>query len=209
MPSWRLAGTELEFCNCDAGCSCNFTGWPTSEVGNCEGWGVEVIDSGHFDDVDLAGCRIATAQWWPGAIHEGGGRSRSFVDCETDEQLDALAQIYRGEVGEYFELFASTYAEPTVVERRAVDVTLDRRRSSFSVDGVGFAQMTPLHDVVSGEEFEARIALPSGFIWREGDVAQGERIKVDLPGIAFEHTGKHAVVAHFDWSNDTDSLSPE
>jgi hypothetical protein len=61
--------------------------------------------------------------------------------------------------------------------------------------------MTPLRDPVSGEEHEVRVVVPKGFIWREGDVAQGERMRVDLPGIRFDHAGRHAVVARFEWSN--------
>jgi hypothetical protein len=202
VASWRVAGTQLEFCNCDPGCACNFNGFPSSAEGNCEGFSVDVIEAGQYDGLDLAGARVASAFWWPGAIHDGGGRAQSFIDCRTDEQFDALSRIWRAEEGgEYFEILTSTYAEPLTISRAAVDVTLDGRRSRFSVDGVGESVMTPLRDPVSGEEHEVRVVVPKGFIWREGDVAQGERMRVDLAGIRFDHAGRHAVVARFEWSN--------
>jgi hypothetical protein len=202
MASWRVSGTQLEFCNCDPGCACNFDGFPNSAEGNCEGWGLDMIEDGHYDRLDLAGAKVASAFWWPGPIHDGRGRIHAFVDCETEEHFQALSRIWRCEEGgEYFEIFASTLAEPAIVERGAVDVTLDGRRSRFAVKGVGESLMTPLLNPVTGEEHEVHIVLPTGFIWRDGDVAQGERMSVDLPEMHFDHSGKHAVVARFDWSN--------
>ena len=202
MASWRVAGIQLEFCNCEPGCACNFNGFPNSVEGNCEGFSVDVIEDGDYDGLDLAGAKIASAFWWPGAIHEGGGLAHAFVDGGTDEQFEALSRIWRAEEGgEYFEIFASTFAEPLTISRAVVDLTLEGRRSRFRVDGVGEAAMTPLRDPVSGEEHEVRVVVPKGFIWREGDVAKSERMRVDLPGIRFDQASRHAVVARFEWSN--------
>ena len=33
MADWRIAGTYIEFCNCDPGCGCNFRGFPTLPEG--------------------------------------------------------------------------------------------------------------------------------------------------------------------------------
>ena len=99
MAGWKLSGTYLEFCSCDPGCGCNFKGSPNSAEGNCQALLAHRIEDGAFDGLDLSGSQVAWALWWPGAIHEGGGRGHAYVDCDSDEQYEALARIWRGEEG--------------------------------------------------------------------------------------------------------------
>lgn len=129
---WRLKGTGLEFCNCDPGCGCNFRGVPSSPEGNCEAFLCHVIEEGSDGDVGLSGTTIAWALWWPGAIHDRGGRGHAYIDCETDHQFASLSRIVQGRAGyEYFEIFNSTFEKPTAVERAAVDVVVDGLNSRF------------------------------------------------------------------------------
>ncbi len=198
---WRLKGTGLEFCNCDPGCGCNFRGVPSSPEGNCEAFLCHVIEEGSDGDVGLSGTTIAWALWWPGAIHDRGGRGHAYIDCETDHQFASLSRIVQGRAGyEYFEIFNSTFEKPTAVERAAVDVVVDGLNSRFAVVGVGEAVMRPLRNPVSGEENDVRIVKPGGFIWKEGRIAQGSTLRVDLPGISFDVPDRHAVFSSFDWS---------
>lgn len=202
MVDWQLRGDYVELCNCDPGCGCNFRALPNSEEGNCEAFTCSVVDEGRHGDVDLKDCAIAWALWWPGAIHEKGGRGHAFVRCDTDAQFAAIRTIWRGEAGyPYFEIFNSTFDEPTTVERADVDVTLDGIRSSFSVRGIGEAAAEPLTNPVTGAENDVRIVKSGGFIWKDGAVARGKRLKVDAPGIQMDHVGRHAVVSRFEWSN--------
>jgi hypothetical protein len=202
MATWRLRGTDLEFCNCDPGCGCNFRGFPSSPEGNCEAFVANVVDEGQYDGLDLAGVKVAWALWWPGPIHEGNGHGHAYVDCETDEQFGALRTIWRGEEGySFFEIFNSTFTEPSNVDRARVDLTLDGKRSRFSVEGVGETVMTPLTNPVTGEETNVRI-VGEGFIWRDADIAQGEKMRVNLPEMSFDLSGRHALIAPFEWSNE-------
>jgi hypothetical protein len=197
MSRWRLSGTLLEFCNCEPSCGCNFRGFPNSPDGSCRGFGLYAVEEGRYGDLDLGGARVAWALLWPGPIHEGDGRGRAFVDCR-DEQFEALRRIWRGEEGyASFEIFNSTLVEPTAVERRSVQVTLDGKRSRVVVEGRIDAAMTPLLDPVSGEENDVRVVKPSGFDYQDGAVAQGERMRLTLPEQAFEFSGGHAAVARF------------
>lgn len=202
MADWQIAGTYIEFCNCDPGCGCNFHGLPTSPEGNCQAVISHVIESGGYDGTDLAGAKASWALWWPGAIHEGNGHGHAYIDCASDEQYEALARIWRGEEGYgLFEIFNSMLDETTAVERAAIDVTVDGRRSSVSIEGVTENQMTPLTNPVSGDENEVRIVKKSGFIWRDGEIAQGETFRVDLPEMSWDLAGRHAVFSAFDYSN--------
>jgi hypothetical protein len=201
VTTWHLAGTHIELCSCAPGCDCNFRGFPNSPEGNCEAFVCAVIDEGAADQVDLANTRVAWALWWPGAIHEKGGRGHAYVHCESDEQFAALRTIWRGEAGhEFFEIFNSTFDEPTAVDRATVDATVDGRRSGFSVSDVGGATMEPLRNPVTGSENNVRIVKPDAFIWKDGAIGQGKRLHVDIPEMSFDLSGRHAVVGTFDWS---------
>ncbi|HMI98895.1 MAG TPA: DUF1326 domain-containing protein [Gaiellaceae bacterium] len=202
MAAWRIAGTYLEFCNCDPGCGCNFRGFPTSAEGNCQALISHVIESGSSDDVQLAGAKASWALWWPGPIHEGGGRGHAYIDCAGNDQYEALARIWRGEEGwGLYEIFNSMLEEKTAVDRATIDITVDGRRSRVSIEGVTDSRMTPLTNPVTGDENEVRIVKKSGFIWRDGEIAQGERFKVDLPEMSWDLSSRHAVFSTFDYTN--------
>ena len=201
MTSWHMRGSMIELCNCLPGCDCNFRGAPNSPEGNCEAFGCHRVREGRYADIDLTGVTFAIAYWWPGAIHDKGGRAHAFVDCDGDGQFDALASIIRGEAGhEFFEIFNSTYEAAPTVERATIEATFVGKASSFRVEGAGRGQVEPLRNPVSGAENDVRIVKPGGFIWKDGAVAQSRHVSVDVPGISFEHAGRHAVLADFDWS---------
>jgi hypothetical protein len=202
MADWKLSGTYLEFCSCDPGCGCNFKGSPNSPEGNCQALVSHRIEGGDFDGLDLAGSKVAWALWWPGAIHERGGRGHAYVDCESDEQYEALSRIWRGEEGySFFEIFNSTFDAPTGVDRVSIDLKVDGKSSTLSIDGIADAVMTPLRSPVSGEENNVRIVKDGGFIWADGEIATNERIKVDTPEISFDLSGRHSVFAPFAYAN--------
>jgi hypothetical protein len=202
MAEWRIAGAYLECCNCDPGCGCNFRGVPSSPEGNCEALLGHVIERGDYDGLDLSGAKVAWALWWPGPIHDKGGHGHAFVDCSSDEQFEALSRIWRGEDGYgLFEIFNSTLTEPSKVDRADVELTLDGKRSRFAVQGVAEAALTPLTNPVTGEENDVRIVKGTGFIWRDGQIAQSERLRIDLPEMSFDVSGRHAVFSRFGYSN--------
>jgi hypothetical protein len=200
MSDWRISGTYIEFCNCDPGCGCNFRGFPSSPEGNCEALITARIEEGTFEGIGLEGTTVTWALWWPGAIHDGGGNGHAYVDCERDEQYDALRRIWRGEEGySLFEIFNSTFIEPSAVDRAALDVKVDGKRSRVSVEGVAEGAMMPLTNPVTGDENNVRIVKQSGFIWTDGEIAQSERLRVELPEMSYDVSERHAVFSRFDW----------
>jgi hypothetical protein len=202
VAEWRITGTYLECCNCDPGCGCHLRGFPTSPERNCQAVISHLIEGGSYDGVDLAGAKVSWALWWPGAIHDKGGRGHAYVDAEADEQFDALSRIWRGEEGYgLFEIFNSTLDETTAVDRAKIDLRVDGRRSRVAIEGVTENQMTPLTNPVTGDENEVRIVKKSGFIWRDGEIAQSETFKVDLPEMNWDLAERHTVFSTFDYTN--------
>ena len=83
MTPWELQIDELATCNCAYGCPCQFNALPT--YGNCEAVVGLQINRGHFGDTDLDGLRAVAVMWWPGPIHEGGGKAFIIIDERADE----------------------------------------------------------------------------------------------------------------------------
>ena len=161
-----------------------------------------MIESGSFDGTDLAGAKASWALWWPGPIHEGGGRGHAYIDCAEDEQYEALARIWRGEEGYgLFEIFNSMLDEKTAVDRTTIDLTVDGRRSRVSIEGVTDSRMTPLTNPVTGDENEVRIVKTSGFIWRDGEIAESETFRVDLPEMSWDLSAGTPSSRPFDYTN--------
>ena len=89
---------NLETCNCNHGCGCQFKGYP--DHGNCQALlGYEVIE-GHYGDTDLTGTQVVIGVKWPKAIHEGHGQAVMLIDeSATPEQVQGLAMIFSGQAG--------------------------------------------------------------------------------------------------------------
>ena len=64
LPAWRISGSYLESCNCDAICPCRRVGGEAggrSTYGVCEGALSWAIEQGYAGDVDLAGFAVVLA----------------------------------------------------------------------------------------------------------------------------------------------------
>ena len=198
---WALKGTGYEFCNCNPGCTCNFSGFPTSADGSCEAFVACAIEEGRCGDVDLSGLKVAGIFDWPKAIHDGGGKAIFVVPPEvTDEQLGMLAQIFTGQLGGMpWEILGTTYEVAGLV-RSEVKIDEAGRHSSVEVPGVGRAVGDTLKNPVTGEDNNVAIELETGFIWKRGDCGQGS-FHVEAEGVKLDYDGSNWIHYRFDWSN--------
>ena len=199
--AWQLKGKGYEFCNCQPGCTCNFSGFPTSPDGSCKAAVANRIDEGHCGDVDLSGVTALAIIDWPKAIHDGGGKVVFVVPPDvTDEQLDSLAQIYTGQLGGLpWSILGTTYEVAGVV-RADVEIEDDGMHSGFRVPGVGEAKGTTLKNPVTGEDHFVAIDLDQGFIWKRGECGQGS-FDVEAEGIHLTFEDSNWIRYDFDWTN--------
>jgi hypothetical protein len=199
--AWRLTGTGYEFCNCQPGCTCNFSGFPTSPDGSCKAAVANHVVEGHCGDVDLSGVTALAIIDWPKAIHDGGGKVVFVVPEEvSEEQLGCLAQIYTGQLGGLpWSILGTTYEVAGVV-RAPVEIDDDGINSGFTVPGVGQASGTSLKNPVTGEEHGVAIVLDTGFIWKRGDCGQGS-FEVQAEGIHLDFHDTNWIRYEFDWTN--------
>jgi hypothetical protein len=133
---WKLVTDYVESCNCNFGCPCNFSGYPTD--GYCEAIVGYHIRDGYYGRTKLGGIDVVYVAAWPKAIHQGGGTLRLYVsESATEPQREAVVRIFRGlaKGNGPFELFASTMGN-----HREPGVRADRvrgRRAAQSLPGAG------------------------------------------------------------------------
>jgi hypothetical protein len=200
---WRLKGTGFEFCNCQPGCTCNFSGFPTSPDGSCKAAVGNRITEGRCGDVDLSGIDAVAIIDWPGPIHEGNGKAVFVVPpAVSDEQLGAMAQIFHGDLGGMPWAILGPTFEVVGVVREEVEINDDGIESSIRIPGVGEAKGTTLRNPVTGEPHGASIVLDQGFIWKEGACGQGS-FHVAAEGIDLDFSDSNWIRYEFDWSNDS------
>ena len=84
-PNWHLTATVAESCSCTVSCPCNFGGEPSHSP--CEGNRIISIESGHYNDIDLAGVQLLvtfTMRTW----------SKIYVsDKVSDAQMRAVEAL--------------------------------------------------------------------------------------------------------------------
>jgi len=168
MTPWEIQADELVSCNCAYGCPCQFNALPTH--GNCEAMAGYQIKKGHFGETRLDDMRAVGVFWWPGAIHEGGGKVFAIVDERADEaQRQALLTILSGEETDpgatVWNVFASTVEEvfDPVFRPIEIEVDVEARVGRVFVDGLVESSGEPIRNPVTGEAHRARIDLPQGF----------------------------------------------
>ncbi|HUF34081.1 MAG TPA: DUF1326 domain-containing protein [Acidimicrobiales bacterium] len=198
---WRLKGKGYEFCNCQPGCTCNFSGFPTSADGSCKAAVATRVSEGNCGEIDLSGIDAVAILDWPSAIHDGGGKAIFVVPPEvSEEQLGAMAQIFTGELGGMpWEILGTTFEVAGVV-RAPVNITDDGINSGFSIPGVGEAKGATLKNPVTDEPHGVSIVLDQGFIWKKGDCGQGS-FNVEAEGISMSFENSNWIYYEFDWTN--------
>ena len=201
IPNWHLKMDYVETCNCDYGCPCNFSGFPT--YGFCRDLLLHHIQDGNYgDDVRLDGLDVIYTGSWPKAIHEGNGTMQLFISKSASEkQRDALVKIFSGQAkGEgCYALFRPTFKY--ILEPQFVDIIakINGRKSSFSVPGIIEVELESFKNPVTGEDHEARIQLPKGFIFKIADAAKSKLMRISTPNMNFDHSGQSAFFAQVEY----------
>jgi hypothetical protein len=196
IPNWLIEADYVETCNCDYGCPCNFSGFPT--YGFCRDIMLYHIIQGNYGSVDVGGVDVVWAASWPKAIHEGNGTCQLFISKQaSEEQRSPILAIFSGQAkGEGpFAIFASTCK--FILEPQFVDIKkkIDGKKSSFSVPGVLDVQVEAFKNPVTGEEQDTKIQLPKGFIFKLADACKSKIMKISTPYLNFDDSGKSAFYA--------------
>jgi hypothetical protein len=198
--AWKIKAKYYEACNCDLGCPCNMSGFPTH--GFCEGSIAFQVTEGSRDGVDLKGAKVAGAVKWPGAIHEGNGTMAVFIDGNTEQQAALVEILTAKDPGLPWEILAATISEIHGPFFEKIDITDEDTDSHVKVGKKFEIKMDSFKNPVSGDKHEAHMVLPTGFIFKDGKLATTTVNMVDADGVTYDHKGNNAYYSTVEWSSE-------
>ncbi len=202
LPTWRVRGSYLEACNCDAVCPCRREGardGGQSTLGRCEfvlSWD---IHNGVAGDLDLSGHQVVMVGWYADEPVSTPWRVILYVDSRADDaQSEALSSIFLGQAG------------GTTLRNFAVAIAIDEVRV------VHPAEISLDHDPVRGRiEVGAKVAVQAQRVMetagavscgipghdRPGTELVMEAMRVD-DEMSWEYSGKCGFATDFDYSSE-------
>ena len=139
---WNLSGTYFESCDCEIACPCIFLSAPSTEEGDCNVLIVWDIESGNFGDTDLSGLNVAMAAHAPGLMIDGNWKVALYLDEGANEsQQAALTQVFGGQVGGVFEIFAGFISEILGVSSASIEYKSQGKSRSVTVGNIAEASI--------------------------------------------------------------------
>ena len=200
--SWRIAGSYLEACNCDAVCPCRMVSGVAggrSTYGECFGVLSWAVEEGHADGVDLRGlCAAMVVRY-----HDDEPRSPWSFVLHVDERAeadahDALAEILTGARG------GPHVGKLPWVRKPSVLVAVRSSPIELATDGqahrlrVGSAVELAAEDVVDPEH--VRCGIP-GYD-QPGVELRASTHRVDDDPFSWSLEGRCAFASRFDYVGD-------
>ena len=198
---WRYRAEVIAACNCDWGCPCNFNARPT--YGFCTGGYGLRIATGACGDVSLDGVRFVLMGKWPGALHEGGGTGRIWIeDTASQQQREAVEGILKGKFGGMpWSIFSSAmdrWAETAYVP---FEWHFDEHRSWYKAGTEVQVTLDFMRNPVTGKEAVSTVMLPNGIVAKQIELTQTKTFGVFSDGVKFAAPGKYGFYAVIEHSN--------
>ncbi len=147
--AYTLEGQLLEVCNCRVLCPCWIGEDP--DFGTCQGTLAWKIEKGTINGIDVSGLSICLLAHIPGNILQGNWRVVVYVDEQaSDEQQEALLEVYSGKAGGPVADFAGLVGEIVAVERAPFTVEVTEGKGTLKIGDVIFAEMEPYTGATGG-----------------------------------------------------------
>jgi len=122
--AYRLAGTYVAVCDCSLYCPCPTDGQPTGKDGQCHSTMVFQVRDGTVADTDLSGVDFALFNHFPSNLTAGNWTVGLVVDdAASDEQVEAIEQIFSGEEAGLLGLLGALIGEHKGTERAPIRVS--------------------------------------------------------------------------------------
>ena len=130
--AYQLEGRLLEVCDCKVLCPCWIGEDPDN--GTCDAVVAYQFDKGTVDGVDVSRLTLALLPHIPGNILQGNWKVVVFVDdAATDEQQEALLNVFTGKLGGPVADFAQLIGEVVSVERAPITFTVEEGKGSLRI----------------------------------------------------------------------------
>jgi hypothetical protein len=200
---WRVSGTYLESCNCDAICPCRqINGKPggRSTHGICLGALNWQIVEGHAGQTDLSGLAVALATRYS---DDEEGTPWSWIlyldERGSAEQHQALEEIWTGRAaGDQLEHFPWAWKASYLLGVKPAQIEVDHtpRRGWFRVKDVISVRISGPYP---GDE-TVTCGIPGHE--RSGEEVIAEELRVDDEALCFVYSGVCGFAADFDYGSD-------
>lgn len=199
---WRVAGTYLESCNCEAICPCRkINGVPggRSTHGICEGALSWQIVSGEADEADLSGLAVVLTARYSDDEEGSPWTWILYVDERaTEEQQRALEEIWTGRAdGGQVEHFPWAWKASNLVAVKPARIEIDHtpRRGWFRVKDAVSVRISGPYE---GPE-TVTCVIPGHH--QPGEEVIVEELNVDDGPLRFEFADNCGYAAEFDYGS--------
>lgn len=179
---YHLEGRLLEVCTCNILCPC----WvgENPDNGTCDGVLSWQVDRGTVNGVDVSGHNLTILTHIPGNILQGNWRVVVYVDDKaTDEQQEALLNVWTGKLGGPVADLAQLVGEVMAVERVPMQFRVEGGKGTLHIGPIE-AELAPFQ----GATGEATTLHDTVFTTIPGSPAypgKAATYKVDAPNYGF------------------------
>ncbi len=139
---YTLEGTLLEVCTCNILCPC----WVGEDPDNptCDSVFAYHIDRGSVNGTDVSDRTVALFVHIPGNVLKGNWKVALFVDDKsTDQQQDALVNVWSGKLGGPVADVAGLVGEVVSVERAPITYDIREGKGIIKIGEIAEAEMEP------------------------------------------------------------------
>ncbi len=148
--AYKLEGSLLEFCDCNAICPCWIGEDPDN--GTCSVTAAFHFDSGTIDGVDVSGLTLAAMALIPGNILDGNWRAVVVIDDRaTPQQEEAILNVFTGKLGGPVADVVKLIGEVVSVERAPITFEADKGAGTLKIGQAVEGVMVPYVSPITGE----------------------------------------------------------
>jgi hypothetical protein len=201
--SWKISGSYLEACNCEAICPCRTVGGRKggrSTYGECLGTLSWIVHEGNADGTDLAGMKVVLALRYDDDEPGSPWTYALFVDADgTEVQRQMVSDIFTGRLGGTpTKQFPWVFKKAQLLGPDAAEIEIDHTpgRGWFKVAGeveVRIREPVPLGEPVT-------CVIPGHH--RSGRELFSDSIDVHTGPLSFSVQGRCGYESTFDYSSD-------
>jgi hypothetical protein len=201
--TWRISGSYLEACNCEAICPCRRIGGRAggrSTHGECLGTLSWMVKEGRVEDVDLAEMRAVLVCRYHDDEPGSPWTYALFVDARGDhQQRDAMAGILTGRLGGTpSRQFPWVFKDARLLGVETLDIEIDHTPGRGWFRG-GSRLEVHMREPVADQE-TVTCVIPGH--QRPGRELISESIDVEAGPLAFSVSGRCGYESTFDYSSD-------
>ncbi len=196
--AWKLEGTFLENCNCEAACPCTGLG-RKADYDRCVAFLAFHVDRGEIEGTDVSGRTVAWLFDTPPVMSAGNWRAGVLIDDQASpDQVEKLGAVMRGQKGGQPAFFAESVGEFLGIQQIPMKysnhgnlhaVTMGSRIDVEVADVVDDETNVPLQLVGVGHPANSTL-----------NIAVSTRGRIRAFGIEVDNADKSAFSAPFSWA---------